>query len=52
MKGKPLIIPGMKPDTSSDTELLQAMRAGDEEAVALYRRRGQRVRLRKPADEQ
>ena len=30
----------MKPDNSSDTELLQAMRAGDEEALAaLYRRR-------------
>ncbi len=30
----------MKPDNSSDSELLQAMRAGDEEALAaLYRRR-------------
>jgi RNA polymerase sigma-70 factor, ECF subfamily len=37
---KPPIISGMKPDNSSDTELLQAMRAGDEEALAaLYRRR-------------
>lgn len=34
------IILGMKPDNSSDSELLQAMRAGDEEALAaLYRRR-------------
>ncbi len=39
-EGKPPIIPGMKSDNSSDTELLQAMRAGDEEALAaLYRRR-------------
>jgi len=36
----PIIILGMKPDNSSDSELLQAMRAGDEEALAaLYRRR-------------
>ena len=39
-EGKPPIISGMKPDTSSDSELLQRMRAGDEEALAaLYRRR-------------
>ena len=39
-EGKPPINPGMKSDNSSDTELLQAMRAGDEEALAaLYRRR-------------
>jgi RNA polymerase sigma-70 factor (ECF subfamily) len=39
-EGKPRIILGMKPDNSSDSELLQAMRAGDEEALAaLYRRR-------------
>ncbi len=39
-EGKPPTIPGMKPDNSSDTELLQGMRAGDEEALtALYRRR-------------
>jgi RNA polymerase sigma-70 factor (ECF subfamily) len=34
----------MKPDNFSDTELLQAMRAGDEEALAaLYRRRQQGI---------
>ncbi|MFN2513813.1 MAG: RNA polymerase sigma factor [Pyrinomonadaceae bacterium] len=39
-EGKPPAISGMTPDNSSDTELLQAMRAGDEEALAdLYRRR-------------
>jgi RNA polymerase sigma-70 factor, ECF subfamily len=39
-EGKPRIILGMKSDNSSDSELLQAMRAGDEEALAaLYRRR-------------
>jgi RNA polymerase sigma-70 factor, ECF subfamily len=37
---RPRIIPGMKPDDSSDSELLQAMRTGDEGALAeLYRRR-------------
>lgn len=39
-EGRPRIIPGMKPDNSSDSNLLQAMRAGNEEALAeLYRRR-------------
>jgi RNA polymerase sigma-70 factor (ECF subfamily) len=39
-EGKPLINPGMKSHNSSDSELLQAMRAGDEGALAeLYRRR-------------
>lgn len=43
-EGKPPVISGMKPDNSSDTELLQAMRAGDEEALAaLYRRRQQGI---------
>jgi RNA polymerase sigma-70 factor, ECF subfamily len=40
VKAKPRIISRMKPDNLSDSELLQAMRAGDEEALAeLYRRR-------------
>lgn len=39
-EGKPRTIPGMKPDNSSDSSLLQAMQAGNEEALAeLYRRR-------------
>jgi RNA polymerase sigma-70 factor (ECF subfamily) len=39
-EGKPLINPGMKSHNSSDSELLQAMRAGDEASLAeLYRRR-------------
>jgi RNA polymerase sigma-70 factor (ECF subfamily) len=39
-EGWPLIISRMKTDKLSDSDLLQAMRAGDEEALAeLYRRR-------------